>query len=843
MKYSYNWLKELSGTKKAAIDLAQDITMRAFEVESVEKAGRDFAGVVVGKILEIRKHPNADKLQLVKLTTDPPRVDEQSSLRVEAGNKQQKTINVVCGAHNISVGDHVPVATVGTDLGNGFVIKEAEIRGEKSFGMLCAQDELGLGEDHSGIMLLSKKTKIGTPFADTLSNNDQVLEIKILPDRAHDALSHVGMAREIAALEGKQLEYDYENLKLPNRKTKNLSVKIEDAKLCLRYVGAIMNDIVVKESPQWLKSHLEACGIRPINNIVDATNYVMLELGQPLHAFDFEQISGMDIPNSKFQISNKSQISNDKNSKVQIVVRKAKKGEKITLLDGSVKELLPEDIVIANETHALALAGVMGGEDSGINEKTTRIVLEAANFDAISIRKTRTRLNIITDAAYRFEKSIDPNLTEKAMVRVIEILEHIAGGKLEGVSDEYPKKVKPWTVKLDLEYMDHLLGTTVPRDKAKNILESLGMGVKKSGKNTLVVEIPTFRIDAKTQEDLIDDIGRIYGYDKVPVIAPMVSVQAARSNENRIFEREVKKILVGREFSEVYNYSFYSIEDAKRAKLLKKVHRELENPMNPEQSLMRVSLIPAILKNVRENLKYHKDLHIFEIGRIYPDKGATLPEEKTMLAGAVVPLKKSAKELKQDKRHASVFYEAKGYAQFLLERLGIDDFYFDTFDAKSPDLTDSLWHDGRTAAIKIEGSGQTIGFVGEVDSAVAADFGIEEKVGIFEFDMAALQEIAEHEREYEPIRKYPIVIRDISLISSQGARVDEILSTIQTAGGEMILDTDLFDIFDFADGSTSYAFHVMIGADNRTLTSKEIDETMERIVVKLKDDLGIEIRK
>ncbi len=824
MKYSYNWLKELSGSKRTAQQIADDITMRAFEVESVEKAGRDFAGVVVGKILEIKKHPNADKLQLVK---------------VDVG---EKILDIVCGAHNISVGDHVPVATVGTDLGGGFVIKEAEIRGEKSFGMLCALDELGLGEDHSGILLLDKKTKIGMPFADTLANTDQVLEIKVLPDRSHDALSHVGMAREITALEGKKLEYDYEGLKLPNKKTKNLSVKIEDVKLCPRYIGAIMNSVVVKESPEWLKSRLETCGIRPINNVVDATNYVMLELGQPLHAFDLDKISSVN-PKSEALNPKKNQNLNGKDLKANIIIRKAKKGEKITLLDGNVKELLDNDIVIANEKQALALAGVMGGENSGISDKATRIVLEAANFDAVSIRKTRTRLNILTDAAYRFEKSIDPNLAEKAMVRVVEILQHIAEGKLEGINDEYPKKIKSWNVKLDLEYMDRLLGTTVPHDRAKKILESLGMRVKKSGKNILNVETPTFRVDVLTQEDLIDDIGRIYGYDKVPVIAPLVSVQAARSNDNRIFEREVKKILVGREFSEIYNYSFYSIEDARRARLLKKTHRELENPMNPQQALMRVSLIPGILKNIYENLKYQKDLHIFEIGRIYPDKGATLPDEKTMLVGAIVPIKKTAKELKQDKRHASVFYDAKGYAQNLLERLGIDDFYFDTFDAKALDLTDSLWHGGRTAEIKIEGNGQTIGFVGEVEGAVLTDFGIEEKVGIFEFDMAVLEKVAEQEREYQPIRKYPLVIRDISLISAEQTRVDDILVTIQKAGGNLVLDVDLFDIFDFVDGSTSYAFHIMIGADDHTLTSQEIDNVMENIIRKLREDLGIEIRK
>jgi len=618
MKYSYNWLKELSGTKKSAIDLAQGITMRAFEVEGVEKVGQDFAGVVVGNILEITKHPNADKLQLTK---------------VDIG---KEILSIVCGAHNISVGDHVPVATVGTVLGEGFVIKEAEIRGEKSHGMLCASDELGLGTDHSGILLLDTKTKIGTPFAEVVGGKDEALEIKILPDRSHDALSHVGVAREIAALEGKTMEYAYDEIELPKTKSKKLEIKIENSKICSRYIGAVIENIKIAESPTWLKQRLEACGIRPISNVVDVTNYVMLELGQPLHAFDYDVI--------------KSEISNLKSQISKIIVLNAKKGEKITLLDGSVKELIAEDIVIANEKHALALAGVMGGEDSGINENTKSIVLEAANFEAVSIRKTRTRLNILTDAAYRFEKDIDPNLAEKAMMRAIEILEHIADAKLEGIVDVYPKPKKPWTITLDLDYVDKLLGEKIPMQASKKILTSLGFTIKGSGKK-LTITVPTFRIDATTQEDLIEEIGRIYGYDKVEPTAPLVQVKSPVLNEKRMFQRELKNILVAQGFDEVYNYSFYSQKDAGLAELGSIKHLELQNPANPDQALMRVSLIPNMLKNIAENLKNFREFHLFEIGRTYQVNSGALPEEKTMLVGAVVLEKKSAKQQAQDKRH------------------------------------------------------------------------------------------------------------------------------------------------------------------------------------------------
>ncbi len=837
MKYSYNWLKELTETKKTANEIAELITMHSFEVESVEKVGSSFAGVVVGKILEIEKHPNADKLQLTKVEI-----------------AKDEILNIVCGAHNISVGDIVPVATVGAMLPNGIEIKEAEIRGHKSFGMLCAEDELGLGASHEGILLLDKEIKIGTAFGEVMNNEDEILDIKVLPDRAHDAVSHVAMAREIIALEGGEMDYDYDGLILENKKAKNLNVSIENDELCPRYIGAVLSGVEVKNSPDWMSARLEACGIKAINNIVDATNYVMLELGQPLHAFDFEKVSDMQFPISNLQTPSKSQDSNFKNQTATITVRSAKDGEDLELLDGSIKKLINGDIVIANEKEILALAGIMGGKESGISSETKTIIVEAATFKPLSIRRTRSRLALFTDASSRFEKDLDPNLAEKAMVRVMEILEHIAGAKFEGVVDIYPKKIKSWTLKLELAYIDKLLGVKVPPKTSQNILKSLGLKVTLKN-DYIVTEIPTFRIDLKSQEDLIEEIGRIYGYEKIENVAPKVSITGAKQNEARVFERALKRILTGQGFSEVYNYSFYSAADANLTELGHIKHLELEMPLSPEYSQLRISLIPNLLKNIRENLKNYNEFNIFEIGRVYwpaciamqsiadrPSEDG-LPLEKNMIVGAMVLGKKSAKLEKMDKRHESGFFEAKAAVDHVLAQLGILDHYYDNFNGVPIETPSSLWHQSRSAEIKIEGSEKSIGFVGEINPFVLEGFDIHTRVVMFEFDSEKLLEISNEEREYAPIRKHPVVTRDISMIAEGGVLVDEILQVIQRAGGELILDVDLFDAIDFADDTTSFAFHIILGANERTLMGKEIDDTMNNVMNKIEEELKVKLRK
>jgi phenylalanyl-tRNA synthetase beta chain len=836
MKYSYNWLKEISDTKRTPKELSDLLMLHAFEVEGIEEHENKLEGVVVGEILEIEKHPNADKLQVTKVDIGPAstRGDDRSSTR---GGKE--ILQIVCGAKNIAVGDKVPVATVGTVLPGEFKIKEAEIRGVKSFGMLCAEDELGLGTSHEGILQLEKNAEIGTPIAEILGLDDAMVEIDILANRAHDALCHVGMGREIAALEGNEIDYDWDGLKLARKKSKKLTVEIKDKKICSRYIGAVLENVKVCDSPQWMKNRLQLSGIRPINNIVDATNYVMLEIGQPLHAFDFDKIA-----DAKKQIA-------------EIAVRSAKEGEEIVILDGTTKKLSSQDIVIANGKNAVALAGVMGGLETGVTNETKTIVLEAANFAPAIIRRTRMRLGIASDAALRFEKEIDPNIAEKAMTRVVEILEHIAGAKLEGSVDEYLDVKKSWNVKLDLAYVDKLLGMKVLAKESKRILQLLGMKVSGMG-SVLAVEIPTYRLDITTQEDLIEEIGRVYGYDKALPVAPLVSMKAAPINEKRAFTRAVRNILVSQNFVEVYNYSFYSQRDAEIIGLGEKNHLELETPMNPSQTLMRMSLAANILKSVNFNLKNFKEIQIFEVGNVYIPRLAStsddlresrlagkevLPLEKEMLVGALVLEKKISKNEKQDLRAKSSFFEAKAAADKLLSQLGIIDHYYDDCEPKPMDGAGKIWHKTRSAEIKIQGSEKSIGFVGEVSPHVLEKFDIESRVAMFEFDMQVLREVSVEEREFQPIRKHPVVVRDLSMIAEKNVSVDEILAAIQSAGGDLILDVDLFDAIDFTDNTSSLAFHIILGAEERTLMGQEIEDLMTKILEILENDLKVKIRK
>ena len=809
MKYSTGWLNEISGLKITAEKMAELLTAHSFEIEGDKKPSEKLDKIVVGKILEIKKHSNADKLQLV---------------RVDVGKEK---LNIVCGAWNIKVGDKVPVALVGAKLPNGMEISTAEIRGEKSNGMLCAQDELGLGKDHSGIMIFHKNARVGKAIQEYLGSTEEVMEIKMLSNRSHDALSYVGVAREIAALSGKKMDYDFDGLKLPKIRSKKLSVKIQDKKLCPRYIGAVLENVEIKESPDWIKSRLIASGVRPINNVVDTTNYVMLELGQPLHAFDFNKLA-------------KSERMNNELERMEIIVRRSKKDEKMILLDGSEIKLSENNLLITNGEEALALAGVMGGKNSGISKNTKTIVIEAANFNAVSVRKTRTEHNMKTEASDRFEKDIDPNLAEKATVRAIEILERIAGAKSEGIADIYPKPVKPWKVKLDLDYANNLLGEEIPAKEIIKILNALSINttiqpykVVKNKKTFLNCIVPTFRIDLRTQEDLIEEIGRIWGYEKIkpqPIIGPAVS---APVNSQLQFERKIREKMAGLGFDEMYNYSFYSEEDADRCGLSSVSHFALENPMNPEQKYVRASLIPGILKNIRENLKNFESLKIFEAGRTYQPSD-NKAEEKRMLVVAETFL--AVKPLKSGLGvSGDAFLKMKGVAEDLLDSFGIKDIKFNHLDIQCP----SVAHPGRAAEIKI--SGKIIGVIYEVNPAVLAQYKIEKRTAIAEIDLEKMLTALPKEIIYQPIRKFPTVIRDISMMTGADNTVAKISDFIRKIGGSLIINVEIFDVFQ-KDGKASLAFHIELGAD-RTLASEEIDVVMGKITSGLEKELGVEIRK
>jgi phenylalanyl-tRNA synthetase beta chain len=628
------------------------------------------------------------------------------------------------------------------------------------------------------------------------------IEFSILPNRGHDALSHIGMAQEICAVEGRKfiLKFDFRSV-LKSNFRKKLNVEIKDKKLCPRYIGAILENVEVYPSPKWMRERLLACGVKPINNIVDITNYVMLETGQPMHAFDLNKTSG------------------------NIIVRTAKKDEEIRLLDENIYKLNENNLVITDSEKALALAGVMGGFDSAINNKTTSIILESANFNPTNIRKTRTSRNIITESSHRFERDIDPNLAEMAMAQAITLIKQIGGKNVEltALTDIYPKKVQPWSIKLDTNYANSLLGENIPVSKMKNILENLGLTLKISGK-FLNCEIPTRRIDLKTQEDLIEEIGRIYGYENIKEQAPIVEVKTPPQNAKRDFENNLRDILVGLGFSEVMNYSFYGVDDIAKCGVRVEDHIEVANPLSFEQQYLRRNLISGLLKNMELNLKNFPKVRIFEIGKKFlNDKGKF--GEIPLLVGA----------LTGDDPQKSPFFDIKGMFQKLLQKAGIEKVEYKALNEEY-----KFWHPTRSALVTV--GGNKIGRIGEIRPQTLKAYGLKQRVALFGLKIEELMKISVRGKQYKSIIRFPLVERDLSMFIKKNTKYSDIPTSINKAGGNLVKNISLFDVFE-KEGEKSLALRIKIGSDAKTLTSTEIDAVMKKIISALEKELKVKVRK
>lgn len=788
MKFSYNWLKELSKTNKSPEELKDLITLHSFEVEGIENLGQGLEKVLIGEVLEVKKHPDADKLNVAKV------------------NIGKEELQIVCGAPNLKEGQKVPVALVGAVLPGNFEIKKAEIRGVESCGMICAEDELGLGSDHSEIMVLDKDAPLGGSFAEFFGLNDYVLEIDILPNRAHDALSYEGMAREIASLEGRIILEDNSDLKDEFGENEELKIKLETSK-CPRYIGAKIKNIKIVSSPLWIKNRLKLSGVNPINNIVDITNYVMLETGQPLHAFDAKKVS-------------------------EIGVRLAEVGEEITILNGDKVILRKEDIVITDGQKPIALAGVMGGLESGVNDETREIILESANFDAVTIRRTKSVHKIESDAAYRYERDIDPNLTQKAIIKAIKMLEEIAGGELEAITDNYPQKVESWRVDLEIEKVDSLLGIQISKNEIITILNNLGIKVDDSS-DKLNCQIPTWRIDLKNQEDLIEEIGRVYGYTKIETKPLRSHIQVPKRNKERDLERKIKDILVHSGMDEVRGYSFYSREDSKALGLDDEKHVTLMNPMNPDQELIRQTLISGLLRAGKKSLSYFDKLSIFDIGKVYVPSDDFLPTESLMLGGAIIE--------RGDK--GEQFFELKGILENLFHKLGIEKVDFGTdFDEDKFGFINL--HKSRKALISSH-DGLKLGFIGEVTKSAHKYFGLKKvRACVFELNLANVLKGINHEKKYASLDKFPAVNRDISMIVGEKILARDIKSQIKKSGGELLREVSLFDNFINPESKErSMAFHLTFISPERTLTTQEVDDKMGEIMTDLEKNLNISIKR
>ncbi len=637
------------------------------------------------------------------------------------------------------------------------------------------------------------------------SQNDWTLDIDVLPNRGGDCFSHLGIAREISAILGYKLEIPNKEPEEIKDKTKNfIKVKVRSKKDCHRYTAKVITGVKVASSPSWIKEKLRALGLKPINNIVDITNYVMLETGQPLHAFDLDKISHR-----------------------KIIIKRAQKGDRITTLDDERYGLDKNILVIADSKRPIAIAGIKGGKKAGIDKKTRDIVLESANFNAKTVRKGSKTIDLKTDASWRFEHGIDLNLTETAIKRASYLIQELAKGKVcEGLVDFYPKKLVAKKIKLDLNYTQSLLGIKIPASKVKSILKNLGFDISKTSTSQFLVKVPTFRLDILIPEDLIEEIGRVYGYDNIPLAFPETALIPAKRNLNIFWENRVKDILKDSGLIESYNYSFVSEKQGEIFGYNISNMIELENPLSAEYQYLRPSLIPNLLKILKENQRFLKDIKMFELGTIF-NKGRIA--EKRMLTGAV---------------SGDAFYETKGVIDLLLNKLGLSNVWYDEYKATPEESKSSIWHPKRCAEIKV--GQEEIGFLGEISPKIIEQLKLKSKVVVFDFDFEKLQKSASEETEFQPISSYPAAVRDIAVLVPREVLVETVLNKINTAGRGLIIDVDLFDIYEgeeMPEGKKNLAFHIIYQAQDRTLSSKEIEEIQNKIIKALDADPEWEVRK
>ncbi len=652
-------------------------------------------------------------------------------------------------------------------------------------------------------------------------SGDSIMEIKILYNRG-DLLSHYGVAREIAAvLDSKLLLENKSNPKEGQIKSSDLlSIKVENSEACPRYCGRVMRNIKVGDSPEWLKALLISLGLRPINNIVDVTNYVMLELGQPLHAFDFGKLEGAE--------------------KKQIIVRQARKDEKIRVLDEAKTEYgLGENmLLITDPEKPLAIAGIKGGTGSEISDATHTIVIESANFNPTGIRRTSTRLGLRTDASIRFSYGLDPNLAETAINRAAQLIQELAGGEIaKGIVEEYPKKLKPWKISVKKSYINSLIGTAIPEKEINKILSRICQSAR-SDTNKFIVTVPTYRLDIQTSEDIIEEIARIYGYENIKPIPPAMNIYRpaeSKASEDWDIEQTIKarnlmkNILKGTGFAECYNYSFLS-EKAKETFSASDAP-EIANPISQEAKYLRTGLIPGLVLAAEKNLRFYPTVKLFEVGNSFSQEGDTV-REREQIAGILA------------RQHS--FIEMKGLVESFLGQLSISDFEFD--DTVSESYSGRYWfHPGRVATIKI--GGEIVGIIGDLNPKIKYQLGIADGIEIsqFSFRLSLLIKAMEEELEFEPIPKYPAIIRDISLLVNKDVKISEMLNLIESADTSSIVqDVDVFDIYednpDVPEGKKSIAFHIIYRSDNRTLTDEEADKIEQNIKKALGQGLGAEIR-
>ncbi len=771
-------------------EVADRLTMATAEIEGIEYLNKSFQTIYAAKLTKVEPHPDADKLTLCEADTG------------------SEKFQVVCGASNHKTGDIVALAAVGTKISEDFEIKKAKIRGVESSGMFCSEKELGISEDHSGIIILPPDTVLGTTLDKIYPEQvDILLEIdnKSITHRP-DLWGHEGFAREIGALFNRTVKSPVDRTVESTFKNKdNLEVEVKDLESSPRYSALAVKGIEIKESPEWLKGMVRSIGMRPINNIVDITNYVMVELGEPMHAFDKKKLRG------------------DK-----IFVRYAKDGETLTTLDDKTHKLTSEDIVIADIEGPIALAGVMGGANSEIDESTTEIVLEAACFNPVNIRKTAHRFGVRTEASMRFEKSISPEVTTDALLRCYELIKEAipSAEAASSIADHYPGKMNTVTIHTSTDYIRRKLGENIDDNRITGIIESLSFKIKKTG-NEMEIEVPHFRAtkDVSIADDIVEEVGRIYGYDNITPSAPLVPCVPPAKNDFRYFERRIKDILT-ESFSmvEVMGYSFTGDQILNMLEINEEKELRLRNPLSSEQDRLRRSLIPDIVTFIQYNQRYSENFDIFELGRVYIKNDRKSPDlivENTRAAGAVFIKKPSS----------PVFYEAKSIASGLLEQLKVKNFKLVPVKEAIPPYA----HPGRSMRIIVEG--EDAGLIFELHPAISEKFEINGSAAIFDIDLNKVFKAAKREIKFKELQKFPEVPFEISVLTEKNTYSEDILSIIRK-GGRYIKSAEVVSIYEGApipEDRKSVSVKVVFASSEKTLTHNEIEETQNKIISDLKN--------
>lgn len=828
MKLPLSWLKDYVDIALTPEALAERLTLAGLEVESITTVGElwDRDKIIVGQILEVVRHPEADRLTLV---------------RVDYGAGQPMT--VVTGAPNMmpyigqdlsgGKGPKVAYALSGARLVDGHSeerrivkLKPSKIRGIVSEGMVCSEKELDLSDSHEGNLVLPDDAPVGMPLFDYMG--DVVLDYDVKGAFGHLQCVY-GAAREAAALTGQPLRRDV--ITILERKPVGISgdadfaaIEIPAPDLCLRYSAALIEGVKVGPSPMWLQQRLLRAGMRPIDNVVDVTNYVMLELGQPLHAFDYDllrQRAGGERP--------------------RIIMRRAHPGEHMQTLDGVDRKLDPDMLLITDTAGAIAVAGVMGGAETEVTDGTTTILLESANFHFLSTRRTSQMLGLRSEAGSRFGKQVDPELTVKALARACELLEQLAGGTARPVyADNYPGKPAPRQIELDPVYANRLLGADLPVEEMVRILEALEFTVRR-GDATLLVSVPSYRLDVNIPADLVEEIGRIYGYDRLT--PTLLEDELPRTPRNTALEGEekVRDILVGCGLDEVITYSMIDVRTEARLfdveAAAPRPHVAVLNPLSVERAHLRVTLLPALLETARANLRFTDRVAIFELGRVYvPQPGETLPAEPRRLAALMVGPREEGIWLGHDAAPMG-FFDLKGVIEALLVRLGLPGLTWER--GSHPAL-----HPGRTAGVIVNGA--PIGVVGELHPQVRAAFGLpDQPVVLMELDLDALMAGWGSKQAMSEISSQPAVFEDLALLVDESVTAAQVAGLIRQSGGKLLVDLRLFDVYrggQVPAGKKSLAYALTFQAADRTLTTEDTAKVRQKIVARLERELGATLR-